>query len=194
METPSSATPASAVDKTILTDLAASRAEVEALKRQVSQLVAQHESQAKQIAEAVHAQVTLALANQSANAATTPTQSITQDQFSTFLQMQETKFDAMTSIFREMMHSQQNSLGTGNNDPTLTTLPIDPPNEHGTIANKRTGTEDLEHVHGEEESMDIDSEPQSKSRKRNNQSASPEKQSAQLFPLFRLDGRNKEVI
>jgi hypothetical protein len=91
VETPSSATPASIVDKTVLTDLAASRAEVEALKKQVSQLVAQHELQAKQIAEAVHTQVTLALKNQqSVNAAANPTQSVTQDQFSAFLQMQET--------------------------------------------------------------------------------------------------------
>ena len=58
VETPSSATQQSTIDQTILTDLAASRAEVEALKIQVTQLVAQRESQAQQIAEAVHAQVT----------------------------------------------------------------------------------------------------------------------------------------
>lgn len=48
-ETPSSSTPYStALDQTILNDLASSRAEVKALKTQVSQLVAQRESQTQQ--------------------------------------------------------------------------------------------------------------------------------------------------
>jgi hypothetical protein len=194
METPSSATQSSMVDKNIINDLAASRAEVEALKQQVSQLVAQHESQAKQIAEAVHKQVALALETQSAPAAANPPQSVTQEQFSIFLQMQEKKFDAMTSMFREMMQYQQKTPPMASHvvqQPQET--PIDPPNEQGTLVNKRTATEDLEHVHEAEERMEIDSEVPNNSRKRNNQNASPAKQKAPLFPLFRREGQDTEV-
>ena len=194
METPSSATPSSAVDKKIINDLAASRAEVEALKQQVSQLVAQHESQANQIAEAVHKQVALALEKQSAPAAANPPQSVTQEQFSTFLQMQETKFDAMTSMFREMMQYQQKSPPMQSHvEQQPQEIPVDPPNEQGNLAHKRTATEDLEQVHEAEERMEIDSELPSHSRKRNNQNASPSKQKAPLFPLFRRDGQDTEV-
>jgi hypothetical protein len=195
METPSSATQSSVVDKKLINDLAASRAEVEALKQQVSQLVAQHESQAKQIAEAVHKQVALALETQSAPAAANPPQSVTQEQFSIFLQMQETKFDAMTSMFREMMQSQQKSSPMASHvvqQPQKT--PVDPPNEHGTQAHKRTATEELEEVdEDDDERMEIDSEVPSNSRKRNDQKASPVKQKAPLFPLFRREGQDNDV-
>jgi hypothetical protein len=91
--------------------------------------------------------------------------------------MQETKFDAMTSMFREMMQYQHKSPTTEiHADKQLQEIPVDPPNEQGTLANKRTATEDLEQVHEAEERMDIDSELPSNSRKRNNQNASPAKQ------------------
>ena len=54
----------SALDQSIINDLASSCKEVEALKNQVSQLVTQCESQAQQIAVAVHQQVVAALAAQ----------------------------------------------------------------------------------------------------------------------------------
>ena len=108
--------------------------------------------------------------------------------------MQETKFDAMTSMFREMMQYQRNSPPTDTHiDKQLQELPVAPPKEQETFANKRTATEDLEQVHEADERMDIDSELPSNSRKRNNQSASPAKENTQLFPLFRHDGRDQEV-
>ena len=172
-ETPSSATTYSALDQTILNDLASSRAEVEALKIQVSQLVAQHELQAQQIAEAVHAQVTRALATQQVNQPTSqPT--VTQDQLSAFLNMQETKFDIMANMFREMTHktiqpfpSESAEITTENRQENQ---PNPPPFEQaGTTATKRTATVDLELVLDSEESMEIDSQTTSSSRKRNDQ-------------------------
>jgi hypothetical protein len=96
-----SASQISTSDQSIINDLASSRMDVEALKNQVSQLVAQCESQAKQIATAVHEQVVTALATQ---APTPPTQvqqtnTITQDQFTMFVQSQDTKFDSMMKLF-----------------------------------------------------------------------------------------------
>jgi hypothetical protein len=100
----------------------------------------------------------------------------------------------MTSMFREMMQCQQNPPTTGAHvDQQLPEPPSATPNEPGTMANKRTATDELELVHADDESMDIDGDLQSTSRKRNNQNASPEKPGAPLFPLFRLDRRNKEV-
>ena len=200
-ETPSTPTQYSAIDQTILTDLASSRAEVEALKVQVSQLVAQRESQAQQIADAVHAQVARALATQPANQSTS-SPSVTQDQFSAFLNMQEAKFDLMTNMFREMMskpYQQQSDVSvepSEDHQPSTEALPSPPTEPPGTTATKRTATDDLEQVlESEEESMEIDSASNSSntSRKRNDQRQSPVKQGVQLFPLFRFDSRNKGV-
>ena len=200
-DTPSTSTQYTAIDQTILNDLASSRAEVEALKVQVSQLIAQRESQAQQIAEAVHAQVARALATQPANQSTSSS-SVTQDQFSAFLNMQEAKFDVMTNMFREMMskpYQPPSSMMVEHaaEHQSANAPPISP-HEHveqsGTTATKRNATDDLEQVLESEEGMEIDSPSNSStSRKRNDQRQSPAKQGVQLFPLFRFDSRNKEV-
>jgi hypothetical protein len=200
-DTPSTSTQYTAIDQTILNDLASSRAEVEALKVQVSQLIAQRESQAQQIAEAVHAQVAKALAAQPANQSPSST-SVTQDQFSAFLNMQETKFDVMTNMFREMMSKPPHPSSSVTTEHSIEPQSeIAPPIsqqtvEHsGTTATKRNATEELEQVLGsDEEGMEIDSPTNSStSRKRNDQRQSPAKQGVQLFPLFRFDSRNKAV-
>ena len=191
VETPSSATQQSTIDQTILNDLASSRAEVEALKVQVSQLVAQRESQAQQIAEAVHAQVARALASQSQQSSdTAPVAPVTQDQFVAFLNMQATKFDAMTAMFRDMivtnMHTQVSPPVPENNPPyRMTTTP--PSGDTGGNATKRNATTDLESVLESDNGIDVDSELSNNSRKRNDARPSPVKPPVQLFPLFQKD-------
>jgi hypothetical protein len=196
-DTPSSATNYSTLDQAILNDLASSRAEVEALKIQVSHLVEQRDAQAQHIAEAVHAQVALALAAQQ-DKQTPPPPAVTQDQFSAFLNMQETKFDIMATMFREMM---QKTIPQNPSEPVASTVEnrsdhqANPPSSEkaSSTASKRTATEDLEKVLESDESMETDSQTTSNSRKRNDQRQSPSKSGVQLFPLFRFDSRNKEV-
>ena len=198
-ETPSTTTTYSALDQTILNDLASSRAEVEALKIQVThQLVAQRESQAQQIAEAVHAQVTRALANQPVNLYT-PQAAVSQDQFSAFLNMQEAKFAIMTNMFKEMMNKPHPSYPSAPVESTVEHQLVNqttPPSteQSGSPATKRNATVELEQVLESDESMEIDPQTTSSSRKRNDQRQSPSKQGVQLFPLFRFDSRtNKEI-
>jgi hypothetical protein len=196
-ETTSTPTQYSALDQTILNDLASSRAEVEALKVQVTQLVAQRDSQAQQIADAVHAQVTRALATQSVNQPTHQS-SVTQDQFSAFLNMQEAKFDIMANMFREMMNKTNQPdtsvpVDTGVKNPPQNRPTSPSVDQSGTTATKRNATEDLEQVLEADASMEIDSDTATNSRKRNDQRGSPSKHGVQLFPLFRFDSRNKDV-
>jgi hypothetical protein len=200
VETPSSATQQSTIDQTILTDLAASRAEVEALKIQVTQLVAQRESQAQQIAEAVHAQVTRALAAQPppASNSTPSTAPVTQDQFSAFLTMQSTKFDAMTEMFRVMIVQSTSTQASApqvpaDNPPPQSATPP-PSGEHGSNASKRTAPIDLESDLETDQGMEVDSEPSNSSRKRTDVRPSPVKPPQQLFPLFKKDSaRNNDI-
>ena len=198
VETPSSATQQSTIDQTILNDLASSRAEVEALKVQVSQLVAQRESQAQQIAEAVHAQVARALASQPQQPSDTATVApVTQDQFAAFLNMQATKFDAMTAMFRDMivtnLNTQARSPVPEDNPPFRTTNPPSS-SETGSNATKRNATIELERVLDSDNGMDVDSERSSNSRKRNDVRSSPVKPPVQLFPLFKNDSNSKTEI
>ena len=198
VETPSSATQPSTIDQAILNDLASSRAEVEALKVQVTQLVAQRESQAQQIAEAVHAQVTLALASQHPPASTpTPIAPVTQDQFAEFLNMQATKFDTMTAMFRDIivqnMNNQTKSPVPEDNPPFQTTTPP-PSGEKGSNATKRNATIDLERVLESDNDMEVESDLSSSSRKRNDARPSPVKPPLQLFPLFKNDSASNKDI
>ena len=178
--TASSTTPStsqiSALDQSIINDLAFSRKEVEDLKNQVTQLVAQCESQAKEIATAVQQQVAAALAAQPQGSAPTqphPINAITQDQFTMFVQSQNTKFDSMIQLFREMM-DHKNSLNSMETDQITSTT------------NKRGASTDLEDMDHSDDQMELDSDTPG-SRKRNDLRQTPVKQQVQLFPLFRQD-------
>ena len=166
----------SALDQSIINDLASSRQEVEALKNHVSQLVAQCESQAKQIAAAVHEQVAATLAAQptAPPAQAQQENTITQDQFTMFVQLQDTKFDSMMALFRDMMELKMN-----NHHPQE-------PGHHTAASNKRGPPTDLDDMSQADESMELDSETPG-SRKRNDHRQTPVKNQVQLFPLFRQD-------
>jgi hypothetical protein len=172
----------SALDQSIINDLASSRQEVEALKNQVSQLVTQCESQAQQIAAAVHQQVVAALAAQPQGSTPTqeqPPNSITQDQFTTFVQSQDTKFEKMMQLFRDMMELKSNHH------------PAEP-EQSASHSNKRGAPDDLDDTPNSDDSMDLDSETPG-SRKRNDHRQTPVKHQVQLFPLFRQDASTSSV-
>jgi hypothetical protein len=197
VDTPSSATQYSVLDQTILSDLASSRAEVEALKIQVTQLVAQRESQTQQIVEAVHAQVARALAFQQSTPPPALATSIDQDQLTDFLKSQDQKFDAMSSMFREMMTQNLRKPASGavpaDDSSPLPPGPTGTSTDAGNNATKRTTTADLEEImESNNNGMEVDSELSRSSHKRNDARPSPVKTSVQLFPLFKYDTRNKK--
>ena len=176
-----SASQISTLDQSIINDLASSRKEVEALKNQVSQLVAQCELQAHQIAAAVHEQVAAALA---AQAPTPPPQvqhanTITQDQFTMFVQSQDTKFDSMMKLFRDMMEYKSN-----HHPPEL--------GQTTSASNKRGPPTDLDDMSQPDDHMELDSETPG-SRKCNDHQQTPVKNQVQLFPLFRHDASTSSV-
>jgi hypothetical protein len=91
-------------DTDFLTAILSSRAEVSSLKEQVAKLIAERETAAQTIAEAVEQQVSQALAER----LNTVQVQVTGQQFSLFIQTQERKFDALTSMFSHMlMNSNQ---------------------------------------------------------------------------------------
>ena len=172
----------SALDQSFINDLASSRQEVEALKNQVSQLVAQCETQAQQIAAAVHQQVVAALAAQPQGSISTHEQhpnAITQDQFTMFVQLQDSKFERMMQLFRDMMEQKSN-----HHPPEL--------GQSTSNSNKRGATSDLDNMLNQDDHMEFDSETLG-SRKRNDHRKTPVKHHVQMFPLFRQDVSTSSV-
>lgn len=87
------------------TTLSSSRAEVDCLKEQVAKLIAEQETAAQTIPEAVKQQVSQALAKR---LNTVQEYQVSGQQFSLFIQTQEWKFDALTMMFSYMlMNSNQ---------------------------------------------------------------------------------------
>ncbi len=166
----------SALDQSFINDLASSRQEVEALKNQVSQLVAQCESQAQQIAAAVHQQVVAALAALPQGSISTqeqPPNAITQDQFTMFVQSQDSKFESMMQLFRDMMEQKSN-----HHPPEL--------GQSKSNSNKRGATGNLDDMLNQDDQMEFDPKIPG-SRKRNDHRKTPVKHHVQMFPLFRQD-------
>ena len=88
----------------LISALSTSQAQVDILKEQVAELRAERGKTAKTIAEAVKAQVEQILEEQ-----TTPSHEnhVTGQQFDVFVQTQDRKIDALTSMLTHMMAAQQ---------------------------------------------------------------------------------------
>jgi hypothetical protein len=84
--------------------LSSSQAEVHKLRDQVAELKAEREKTAQVIAEAVKQQVAEALAAQLPQQARDD--HVTSQQFATFIQVQERKFDVLTTMFAQMLSTK----------------------------------------------------------------------------------------
>ena len=93
----------------LISALSTSQAQVDLLKEQVAELRAEREETAKTIAEAVKQQVEQILA---AKTPTTGEDHITGHQFTLFVQTQDRKIDALTSMFTQMMAAQHSNDGS----------------------------------------------------------------------------------
>ena len=158
----------------LISALSTSQAQVDLLKEQVAELRAEREETAKTIAEAVKKQVEQILA---AKTPTTGEDHITGQQFTLFVQTQDRKFDALTSMFTQMMAAQQQFYKAAvPHQQTATTYPGTSPTleNKGPSLGKRNATDDLEVVH-DPDRMEIDDEETS--RKRSDYRATPQKAS-----------------
>jgi hypothetical protein len=130
--------------------------------------------------------------------ASTPTHivPVTQDQFAAFLNIQATKFDIMTEMFRDMivqnMNNQIRSPVPEDNPFQSTTPP--PSGEKGSNATNWNATIDLERVLDSDNSMEVDSDLSSSSRKRNDVRPSPVKPPVQLSPLSRMIAQATKIL
>ena len=156
-------------DVAIMTALSSSREEVDALKAQVAELLAEREKTAHTIAEAVTQQVAKALAER---LPTVQEDQVTGQQFSQFIQTQDQKFEALTSMFAQMM-AQQMQLTQPRQATVLMPVPMiaeqvtSPP-----TLGKRNAPLDLEDVIN---SDSMETEEPDNTRKRPDYRMSPQK-------------------
>ena len=167
----------------LISALSTSQAQVDLLKEQVAELRAEREETAKTIAEAVKQQVEQILMTR---APTTNEDHITGQQFTQFVQTQDRKIDALTSLFTQMMTAQQQFYQTPHQQPSHHSR--DATTEAGSKGpslGKRNAVDDLETV----DSVDrMETDDQDHSRKRSDYRATPQK--TPLSPTTRATANN----
>jgi glycerophosphoryl diester phosphodiesterase len=156
----------------LISALSTSQAQVDILKEQVAELRAEREETAKTIAEAVKQQVEQIL---SARTTTSQEAHITSQQFDTFVQSQDRKIDALTSLFTQMLAAQQQFYQAPFQQTTV------PPHHkvadvngssRGPSLGKRNATEELETV---DDAYCMETDEPDTSRKRLDYRATPQK-------------------